>query len=69
MCFFLNKKVHLLVSELYIYQNAWRNNKKKNDLKSLFRKGNKSLEPNFTGGKNLTTQQLFKKSINTTNCI
>jgi len=29
MCFFLNKKVHLLVSELYIYQNARCNNNKK----------------------------------------
>ena len=27
MCFFLNKKVHLLVSELYIYQNARCNTK------------------------------------------
>ena len=27
MCFFLNKKVHLLVGELYIYQNARCNNK------------------------------------------
>ena len=26
---FQSKKVHLLVSELYIYQNAWCNNKKK----------------------------------------
>ena len=29
MCFFLNKKVSLLVSELYIYQNTLCNNKKK----------------------------------------
>ena len=28
MCFFLNKKVHLLVSKLYLYQNARCNNKK-----------------------------------------
>ena len=28
--FFKLIKVHLLVSELYIYQNAWCNNKKKN---------------------------------------
>ena len=36
MCF-LNKKVHLLVSELYIYQNAWRNNNNNNNNKSLHR--------------------------------
>ena len=36
MCFFKLIKVHLLASELYIYQNAWCNNKKK------------LLEPSFT---------------------
>ena len=30
MCIFKLIKVHLLVSEFYIYQNARRNNKKKN---------------------------------------
>jgi len=33
--FFLNKEVHLLASEFYIYQNAWCNNKK---IKTTFRK-------------------------------
>ena len=32
MCFFKIKKVHLLVSELYIYQNARRNNKRRDKI-------------------------------------
>ena len=35
--FFLNKKVHLLVSELYIYRNAQCNNKKKNTHGCFYR--------------------------------
>ena len=36
MCFLKLKKVHLLVSELYIYQNAWRKNKNCSDDYTFF---------------------------------
>jgi len=53
--FFLNKKVHLLVSELYIYQYARCNNKKKTDT-------------TFVKSLTVTSENIYKISPSVTKC-